>query len=52
MMALGDETEFKFVSRGVVLLPANIARALRMPPRSSAHCITFVRIADNGPSSM
>ena len=49
MMALGDETEFKFVSRGVVLLPANIARALRMPPRSSAHCITFVRIAESGP---
>src|SRR6266581_9744896 len=39
MMALGDETWFKFVSKEVVLLPANIAQALRLPPRSSAYCI-------------
>jgi GntR family transcriptional regulator len=49
MMALGDETWFKFVSREVVLLPANIAQALRLPPRSSAYCIVFVRHAETGP---
>src|SRR2546426_2563861 len=49
MMALGDETWFKFVSREVVLLPANIAQALRLPPRSSAYCIVGVRNAETGP---
>ena len=49
MMALGDETWFKFVSRDVVLLPANIAQALRLPPRSSAYCIVGVRNAETGP---
>lgn len=49
MIALGDETWFKFVSRDVVLLPANIAQALRLPPRSSAYCIVGVRNADSGP---
>ncbi len=49
MMALGDETWFKFVSREVVLLPANIAQALRLPPRSSAYCIVGVRHAETGP---
>jgi DNA-binding GntR family transcriptional regulator len=49
LMALGDETWFKFVSREVVLLPANIAQALRLPPRSSAYCIVGVRNAETGP---
>ncbi len=49
MMALGDETWFKFMSREVVLLPANIAQALRLPPRSSAYCIVGVRHAETGP---
>src|SRR2546422_938139 len=49
LMALGDETWFKFVSRGVVLLPANIAQALHLPPRSSAYCIVGVRSAETGP---
>ena len=49
MMALGDETWFKFVSREVVLLPANIAQALRLPPRSSAYCIVGVRHSEAGP---
>jgi GntR family transcriptional regulator len=49
MIALGDETWFKFVSRDVVLLPANIAQALRLPPRSSAYCIVGVRNAETGP---
>src|SRR2546428_1679038 len=50
MMAMGNETWFKFVSREVVLLPANIAQALRLPPRSSAYCIVGVRHAEPGPS--
>jgi GntR family transcriptional regulator len=37
------------VSREVVLLPANIAQALRLPPRSSAYCIVGVRNAETGP---
>ena len=49
MMAMGNETWFKFVSREVVLLPANIAQALRLPPRSSAYCIVGVRHAETGP---
>jgi DNA-binding GntR family transcriptional regulator len=49
MISLGDETWFKFVSRDVVLLPANIAQALRLPPRSSAYCIVGVRNAETGP---
>ena len=49
LMALGDETWFKLVSRDVVLLPANIAQALHLPPRSSAYCIVGVRNAETGP---
>src|SRR5438128_4100116 len=49
MISLGDETWFKFVSRDVVLLPANIAQALRLPPRPSAYCIVGVRNAETGP---
>jgi len=49
MIALGDETWFKLVSRDVVLLPANIAQALHLPPRSSAYCIVGVRNAETGP---
>src|SRR2546429_1446268 len=49
LMALGDETWFRLVSRDVVLLPANIAQSLRLPPRSSAYCIVGVRYAETGP---
>jgi len=49
MIALGDETWFKLVSRDVVLVPANIAQALHLPPRSSAYCIVGVRNAEAGP---
>src|SRR5437867_12521960 len=49
MIALGDETWFKLVSRDVVLLPANVAQALHLPPRSSAYCIVGVRNAETGP---
>src|SRR5262249_20907794 len=49
MMAMGDETWFKFMSREVVLLPANIAQALRLPPRSSAYCIVGVRPSEPRP---
>jgi len=41
----------QLVSREVVLLPANIAQSLRLPPRSSAYCIVGVRYAETGPSS-
>lgn len=49
MMALGEETWFKLISREPVQLPANIAQALRLPPRSTAYRIVGVRHADNGP---
>ena len=39
MMALGDETWFKLVSREVAPVPANIAQALRLPPGSAAYRI-------------
>ncbi len=49
MIALGEETWFKLVSREVVPLAANIAQALRLPPGSSAYRVVGVRHADNGP---
>jgi GntR family transcriptional regulator len=49
MIALGDETWFKLVSRETVPIAANIAQALRLPPGSSAYRIIGVRHAENGP---
>ncbi|MBI2015441.1 MAG: GntR family transcriptional regulator, partial [Candidatus Rokubacteria bacterium] len=49
MMALGDETWFKLASREVVTLSANIAQALKLPPRSSAYRIVGVRLGESGP---
>lgn len=49
MIALGEETWFKLVARDVVPLPANIARALRLPPGSQAYRVIGVRHADTGP---
>src|SRR5215510_10621755 len=43
MIALGDETWFKLLSREVVGVPANIAHALRLPPGSSAYRVIGVR---------
>jgi GntR family transcriptional regulator len=51
MMALGDETWFKLITRDLAPVPANIAQALRLPPGSSAYRIVGVRHAENGPSS-
>src|SRR3989441_1008603 len=36
MIALGDETWFKVISRDTVQVAANVAQALRLPPGSSA----------------
>lgn len=49
MMAMGEETWFKLLTREVVAVPANIAQALRLPPGSSAYRVVGVRHADNGP---
>ena len=49
MIALGDETWFKVLSRDVVRVPANIAQALRLAPGSSGYRIVGVRHADHGP---
>jgi GntR family transcriptional regulator len=49
MMALGDETWFKLVSRENVPVPANIAQALRLPPGSSAYRVCGVRHSEAGP---
>ena len=49
MLALGDETWFKLISREMVPIAANIAQALRLPPGSSAYRVVGVRHADNGP---
>src|SRR6202008_1036236 len=46
MIALGDETWFKIVTRETLRLPPNIAQALRMPPGSWAYQIVGVRHAD------
>jgi GntR family transcriptional regulator len=49
MIALGEETWFKLISRETVPIAANIAQALRLPPASSAYRVVGVRFADNGP---
>ena len=49
VIALGDETWFKVLSRDVVKVPANIAQALRVAPGSSGYRIVGVRHADLGP---
>ncbi len=49
MMAMGEETWFKLLTREVVPVPANIAQALRLPPGSSAYRVVGVRHAEGGP---
>lgn len=49
MIALGEETWFKLVSRDVTPIPANIAQSLRLPPGSSAYRVIGVRHAETGP---
>lgn len=49
MIALGDESWFKLVSREVIHLAPNIAQALRLPPGSDAYRVVGVRHADVGP---
>ena len=49
MLAMAEETWFKLLSREVVVVPANIAQALRLAPGSSAYRVVGVRHADNGP---
>jgi GntR family transcriptional regulator len=49
MMAQGEETWFKLISRETVPIAANIAQALRLPPASAAYRVVGVRFADNGP---
>ena len=49
MIALGDETWFKLVSRESVPIAPNIAQALRLPPGSSAFRVIGVRHGDHGP---
>ncbi len=49
MMALGDETWFKLLTRESLAVPANIARALRLPPASRGYRVVGVRHADGGP---
>lgn len=49
MIALGDESWFKLVSREVIELAPNIAQALRLPPGSDAYRVVGVRHADVGP---
>ena len=49
MIALGEETWFKLLTREVVPVAANIAQALRLPPGSAAYRVIGVRHADNGP---
>src|SRR5216683_4057776 len=46
MIALGDESWFKLIAREIVPVPANIAQALKLPPRSSVYRISGVRHAD------
>lgn len=49
MIALGEETWFKPVSREVVQVPPDIAHALRIPPSSPAYRVVGVRHGDDGP---
>ena len=43
-----DPHDMKLISREPVIVPANIAQALRLPPGSSAYRIVGIRHADNG----
>lgn len=49
MIALGDETWFKVLSRDFVTVAPNVAQALHLPPGSTAYRVVGVRHADNGP---
>jgi GntR family transcriptional regulator len=49
MIALGEETWFKAVTREVVQVPPDIAHALRLRPRSSAYRVVGIRHGDDGP---
>jgi GntR family transcriptional regulator len=49
MIALGDETWFKLISREPVVVAANVAQALRLAPGSSAYRIVGVRHEEDGP---
>jgi GntR family transcriptional regulator len=49
MMALGDETWFKLISRETVPIPANIAQCLHLPPGSFAYRVSGVRHGEMGP---
>lgn len=49
MIALGEETWFKAISRDVVQVPPDIAHALRLPPGSPAYRVVGVRHGDDGP---
>jgi GntR family transcriptional regulator len=49
IIALGEETWFKLISREEVPVAANIAQALRLKPGSTAYRIIGIRHADNGP---
>ncbi len=48
MIALGDETWLKLISRDEVALAPDIAQVLRLPPGSSAYRIVGVRHAETG----
>ena len=49
MIALGEETWFKLITRDVTPIAANIAQSLRLPPGSSAFRVVGVRHAETGP---
>jgi DNA-binding GntR family transcriptional regulator len=49
MMALGDETWLKLVAHDEIVMPANVAQALRLPPGSTGVRIVGVRHAESGP---
>ena len=49
MIALGDETWFKLITREIVRVPANIAQALRLTPGATGYRIVGVRHGENGP---
>ncbi len=49
MMALGEETWFKVLSREMVPIAANIAQTLRLPPGATAWRVIGVRHAEVGP---
>jgi GntR family transcriptional regulator len=49
MMALGDETWLKIVAHDTLVVPANIAQTLRLPPGSNGVRIVGVRHSEAGP---